>query len=365
MKLRVQKDEILPVLAAMANIADRRPVQAILSHLLLRSSEKGIQLLATDSEIQLMAELELHVEEPGQTAIPARKFYDICRTLPDGTEILLQKNGERLTLRAGSARFTLPTLSAQDFPIMAERTARLSGNCDGEDLQRGLSVAASAMAHNDTRYFLNGVFVEIQEQKMRLIATDGHRLARMEIPFAHAPEAEPFQGILPRKAVLELQRILSAGDVAWSFDEQGCRMQQGQQEFASRLVDANYPDYRRVIPLAQPTQCVIDRQTLKTALQQIDVIASDKNPACTLQFQAEELVLQSRNEEQEEGEIRVPAVLQGEATEIAFNTRYLLDAQQIFHCEQLLIQVRDSGSSALLRGQESDNPLYVVMPIRL
>ena len=213
MKLRVQKDEILPVLAAMANIADRRPVQAILSHLLLRSSEKGIQLLATDSEIQLMAELELHVEEPGQTAIPARKFYDICRTLPDGTEILLQKNGERLTLRAGSARFTLPTLSAQDFPIMAERTARLSGNCDGEDLQRGLSVAASAMAHNDTRYFLNGVFVEIQEQKMRLIATDGHRLARMEIPFAHAPEAELFQGILPRKPVLELQRILNAGKV--------------------------------------------------------------------------------------------------------------------------------------------------------
>ncbi|MEY2342800.1 DNA polymerase III subunit beta [Acidithiobacillus sp. IBUN Pt1247-S3] len=365
MKLRVQKDEILPLLAAMANIADRRPVQAILSHLLLRTTETGIQLVATDSEIQLLGELELAVEEAGQSAIPARKLYDICRTLADGSEILLHKDGERLTVRASSARFTLPTLSAQDFPIMEERTARLSGNCDGEDFQRALSVAATAMAHNDTRHFLNGVFVEIGGQKMRLVATDGHRLARMEIPFAHATEATAYQGILPRKAVLELLRIVSAGDIAWHFDEQGCRMQQRQQQFASRLVDANYPDYRRVIPVGHPTQCVVDRQSLKTALQQIDVIASDKNPACTLQFQREEIVLRSRNEDQEEGEISVPAALDGKPTEIAFNTRYLLDVQNIFVDEQLLIQVRDSGSSALIRSQESDNPLYIVMPIRL
>ncbi|WP_308389744.1 DNA polymerase III subunit beta [Acidithiobacillus sp. AMEEHan] len=365
MKLRVQKDEILPLLAATANIANRRPVQPILSHLLLRSTERGLQLIASDGEIQLRTELELKVEEGGQTAIPARKLYDICRTLVDGSEIFLHKDGERLTLRSGSARFTLPTLPAQDFPIMEERAARISGNCDGEDFQQALAAAATAMAHNDTRYFLNGVFVEIGEQKMRLVATDGHRLARVEIPFAHSSDAAPYQGILPRKTVLELLRIVGSGDVAWSFDEQGCRMQQEAQEFASRLVDANYPDYRRVIPVGQFTQCIIDRPTLKTALQQIDVIASDKNPVCTLQFQPENLVLRSRNEEQEEGEISVPAVLHGEATEIAFNTRYLLDAQNIFASDELLIQVRDSSSSALIRSQESDNPLYIVMPIRL
>lgn len=365
MKLRIQKEEILPLLAAMASIADRRPVQAILSHLLLRCSDSGVQLLATDSEIQLSGHLPVAATEGGETAIPARKLYDICRTLAENSEIQLHKDGERLTLRSGSARFTLPTLPAQDFPVMDQPAAQLQGNCDGEDFQRALAVAATTMAHNDTRYYLNGVLMEVGGQTMRLVATDGHRLAKMEIPFAHREDAEAYQGILPRKAVLELLRILAAGDTVCHFHARGFVLEQGQQQFACRLIDANYPDYRRVIPMGQPSQCQVNRQSFRAALQQIDVIASDKNPICSVQFHPHEIILRSRNEEQEEGEVSVPANLTGTATEISFNARYLLDVQQIFNEEELLLEIRDSSSSALIRGVESDNPLYIVMPIRL
>ncbi|MCE5394494.1 MAG: DNA polymerase III subunit beta [Acidithiobacillus sp.] len=365
MKLRLQREEILPVLAAMANIADRRPVQAILSHLLLTCTESSMEILGTDAEIQLQATLPVASAEPGQLAIPARKLYDIVRAIAENSELRIDHVGERVTIRAGNARFTLPTLSAHEYPRMQQPKVRLQGHCQGEDFQQALGIAATAMAHNDARFFLNGVLLEVQEQQLRLVATDGHRLALMEVPFAHDAEQASYQGIIPRKAVTELLRILEAGELVIRLSETACSFLQGQKEFSCRLIDAKYPDYRRVIPVGHPFEVHVERGSFKNALQQIDVISSDKSPACTLLFQGEQIILRSRNEEQAEGEVRIAASFQGSTTEISFNTRYLLDTQNIFNEEQLQLEIRDSSSSALIRGREQAYPLYVVMPIRL
>ncbi len=365
MKIHLERDKILPILSAMANIADRRPIQPILSHVLLDVREGKVRILATDLEVQLAAQLEISIETPGKTAVPARKLFEICRALPENAQIELKQEGEHIRILSGNARFNLHTLAAEQFPGLQAGIPRLQGNCEAESFRRALSVASVSMAQNDARFFLNGVLVEITGQQMRLVATDGHRLSLMHIPFAHEGAQGGYQGILPRKAVLELLRLITGSSVSLRFSDTSFVLETGEQQFSCKLVDAKYPDYRRVIPVGHPSKAHIQRADFKSALQQIDVVSSDKNPAAILVFQSGEITLRSRNEEQEEAEIRIPAGFQGDTVEIAFNTRYLMDSTQILEDEDIQVSIRDGNSSAMFTGPETDNPLYIVMPIRL
>jgi len=365
MKIRVQRDMLLPMLANMVSVADRRPIQPILSHLLMRAEGDLVTCVATDLEVQLHSHVAAQVEQGGSWAIPARKLYDICRSLPEGAEITIARDKERIALRCGSARFHLQSLPAEQFPESSTDDTLFSGRCSASALREAMAVAATAMAQNDARFFLNGVLLEVAEQELRCIATDGHRLARMTLAFAHSTEQAPYQGILPRKAVLELGRLLDGEDVELRFGHNAIVLADANMQFRCKLIDARYPDYRRVIPLGHPERAQLDRQALKQALTQISVLSSDKNPACVLHFQTETLALRSRNEEQEEAEVEIPVQYSGAGLEIAFNSHYLADSTQIFTDSEIAVQLKDNASSVLFTPLEGDNPLYIVMPIRL
>ncbi|MGC9238233.1 MAG: DNA polymerase III subunit beta [Acidithiobacillus sp.] len=365
MKIRVERDTLLPMLASMVSVADRRPIQPILSHLLVKAEGESLSCVATDLEVQLYSHVAAQVEQAGACAIPARKLYDICRSLAEGSQIDISRDKERIALRCGSARFHLQSLPAEQFPESGADDALFSGQCSGTALREALSVAATAMAQNDARFFLNGVLLEVAEQELRCIATDGHRLARMTLPFAHAEELPTYQGIMPRKAVLELSRLLGEEDVELRFGHNAIVLANDTLQFRCKLIDARYPDYRRVIPLGHPERAQLDRQSLKQALTQINVLSSDKNPACVLNFRTETLGLRSRNEEQEEAEVEIPVQYSGAGLEIAFNSHYLADSTQIFADPEIAVQLKDNSSSVLFTPLEGDNPLYIVMPIRL
>ncbi len=365
MKIHLERERILPILSAMASIANRRPIQPILSHVLLESREGKIRFLATDLEVQLAAQMETPIDTPGKTTVPARKLFEIFRTLPENVQIELKQEGEHLRIRSGNARFSLHTLPAEQFPGLQPGETRLQGHCEAESFHTALSVASISMAQNDARFFLNGVLVEITGQQMRLVATDGHRLSLMHIPFVQEGAHGSYQGILPRKAVLELLRLVASGNLSLCFSDTSFVLETADQQFSCKLVDAKYPDYRRVIPVGHPSKAHVQRMGFKNALQQIDIVSSDKNPAAILVFQDGEITLRSRNEEQEEAEIQIPAEFHGEKVEIAFNTRYLMDSAQILEDEDIQVSIKDGSSSAMFTGPESDNPLYIVMPIRL
>ena len=259
MKITIDREDLLPILANMANIADRRPVQPILAHVLIEAAGQHCRFVATDLEVQLAADLDHPVDAPGTCAVPARKLYDICRALPEHTPIEFHKDGEKLLLKAAKSRFTLHILPADQFPYLSTHSSRCQGNCNAKAFREALAVAANTMAQNDARLFLNGVLVEVEGQELRLVATDGHRLAMMTLPFASNLESGSYQAILPRKAVLELLRILDDGDIALEISDTGFLLNDGMQQFACKLIDAKYPDYRRVIPQGHPRFAILNR----------------------------------------------------------------------------------------------------------
>ncbi len=365
MKITIDREDLLPILANMANIADRRPVQPILAHVLIEAAGQHCRFVATDLEVQLSADLDHPVNAPGTCAVPARKLYDICRALPEHTPIEFHKDGEKLLLKAAKSRFTLHVLPADQFPYLSTHSSRCQGNCNAKAFREALAVTANTMAQNDARLFLNGVLIEVEGQELRLVATDGHRLAMMTLPFANNLESGSYQAILPRKAVLELLRILDDGDIALEMSDTGFLLNDGMQQFACKLIDAKYPDYRRVIPQGHPRFAILNRQTFKSALQQSDVLVSDRNPTTHLHLSNSQMTLRSCNEEQEEGEIQIPVEYQNDTLNIAFNSRYLTDTTQIFAQENLRMRVKDSDSSAVFTPVDGDNPLYIIMPVRL
>lgn len=365
MKLTMDREDILPVLANMANIADRRPVQPILAHVLIEAAGQHCRFIATDQEVQLSVDKDHPVDMPGSCAVPARKLYDICRALPEHTPLEFHTDGDKLLLKAAKSRFTLHVLPASQFPYLSIHSNRCQGHCDAAQFREALAVTANTMAQNDARIFLNGVLLEIQGQEMRLVATDGHRLAMMTLPFASSLEAESFQCILPRKAVMELLRIVSTGDIQLSLSDTSFVLDDGSQQFACKLIDAKYPDYRRVIPQGHPFFAVIDRQSFKSALQQSEVLVSDRNPTTQVHLDDNLMTLRSRNEEQEEGEVELTIAYQSQALDIAFNSRYLTDTIQIFNQDQIRMRVKEGNSAAVFTPMDVDNPLYILMPVRL
>ncbi len=365
MKLTIDRENILPILANMANIADRRPVQPILAHVLIEAAGQHCRFIATDQEIQLSVDMDHPVDMPGQCAVPARKLYDICRALPEHTPLEFNLNGEKLLIKAAKSRFTLHVLPAEKFPYLNIHSSCCQGNCEAGQFREALAVTANTMAQNDARIFLNGVLLEIQGQELRMVSTDGHRLAMMTLPFAHNLEEESFQCILPRKAVMELLRIVSNGDIHLELSDTSFVLDDGSQQFACKLIDAKYPDYRRVIPQGHPFFAILDRQSFKSALQQSEVLVSDRNPTTQVHLGADRLTLRSRNEEQEEGEIEITVEYQSNEIDIAFNSRYLTDTIQILPQENIRMRIKDGNSAAVFTPLDADNPLYILMPVRL
>ncbi len=364
MKFSAERESLLAALQSVIGVVERRQTMPILANLLLSAEQGKLAITATDLEVELVAQAEIKSSADGRLTVPGRKLLDICRSLPEGVTLTFTQDKERLTVKAGKSRFVLATLPAVDFPVIDELAQQQSLELAQADLRRLLDKTHFSMAQQDVRYYLNGMLLETDGKMLRTVATDGHRLALCEMDLPS--KAGNQQVIIPRKGVLELQRLLGTeGDVRITIGSNHIRAQIGDVRFTSKLIDGRFPEYSRVIPAASPKAIVADREMLRSALQRTSILANEKYRGIRLALKKDSMTLQAHNPEQEEAEEQVEVNYKGDELEVGFNVGYLLDALAAVDGNEVEIGVTDGNSSCLVRAPGATSARYVVMPMRL
>ncbi len=364
MKFSAERESLLAALQSVIGVVERRQTMPILANLLLSAEQGKLSITATDLEVELVASAEIKSSADGRLTLPGRKLLDICRSLPDGVTLTVTQDGDRVTVKAGKSRFVLASLPATDFPVIDELAQQQTLNLPQADFRRLLDKTHFSMAQQDVRYYLNGMLLETDGKMLRTVATDGHRLAlcEMDLPTTGGHQ----QVIIPRKGVLELQRLLgTAGDVSITIGSNHVRAQIGDVRFTSKLIDGRFPEYGRVIPAAPAKAVVADREVLRSALHRTSILANEKYRGIRLALKKNSLTLQAHNPEQEEAEEQVEVSYKGDELEVGFNVGYLLDALAAVDGNEVEIGVTDGNSSCLVRAPGATSARYVVMPMRL
>ena len=365
MKLRAARDVLLKPLQAVIGVVERRQTMPILSNVLLVAREGELLVTATDLEVELVASAEVAVEAGGEITVSGRKLLDICKALPDGSDIDISLSGEKLVVRSGRSKFSLVTLPAAEFPSVEDIKAGQTIAVSQEVLGRLIEKTHFSMAQQDVRYYLNGMLLEAGGKHLRAVATDGHRLALYEAEIDGAALDEQ-QVIVPRKGVLELQRLLDGdGTLNIELGANHVRIQLKGIRFTSKLIDGRFPEYDRVIPKESSNELKADKASLRSALQRTAILSNEKYRGIRLIIRDSGVVIQAHNPEQEEAEEELEVTYSGEDIEIGFNVNYLLDALGAVEGDEVTLSVLDSNSSCLIRQPGSDEGKFVVMPMRL
>ena len=364
MKFSAERESLLAALQSVIGVVERRQTMPILANLLLSADQGKLSITATDLEVELVATAAIKSGADGRLTVPGRKLLDICRSLPADVTLTFSQDGDKLTVKAGRSRFVLATLPAADFPVIEELAQQQSLKVPQADLRRLLDKTHFSMAQQDVRYYLNGMLLETDGKMLRTVATDGHRLALCEMDLP--TKASGQQVIVPRKGVLEMQRLLGTeGDVQITIGSNHIRAQIGDVRFTSKLIDGRFPEYSRVIPAAPQKAIVADREVLRAALQRTAILANEKYRGIRLALKKNSLTLQAHNPEQEEAEEQVEVTYKGDELEVGFNVSYLLDALAAVDGNEVEIGVTDGNSSCLVRAPGATSARYVVMPMRL
>ncbi len=365
MKFTAAREALLKPLQAVIGVVERRQTMPILANVLLVAKDGQLAVTATDLEVELVAQADVEIDSGGDVTVPGRKLLDICKALPDGAEVAIALSGEKLGIKSGRSKFTLTTLPAADFPTIEDINAGQTLSLPQATLCTLLDKTHFSMAQQDVRYYLNGLLIETDGKHLRAVATDGHRLALSQVQLDGKKMPEQ-QVIVPRKGVLELQRLMSGeGDVDLQLGSNHVRIELEGIRFTSKLIDGRFPEYERVIPQDTSNQLVADRDLLKGALQRTAILSNEKYRGIRLIIRESGVVLQAHNPEQEEAEEELEVKYKGDDIEIGFNVNYLLDALGAIESEEVTLSVVDSNSSCLLREPGKDDSKYVVMPMRL
>lgn len=368
MRFSIDRDALLKPLQAVHGVVERRQALPILSNVLVSARSGLLSLTGTDTEVELVARTDLADMEDGETTVPARKFLDICRALPSETTVEFAVDGDRVALRCGRSRFTLATLPASDYPSTDELVDANRVKIDSAALKRLIELTQFGMAQQDVRYYLNGMLFELDNNTLRTVATDGHRLALAEGGVENAG-MESRQLIMPRKAVLELSKIIAgAGDsLELVVGANAVQLDTGDILFTTKLIDGKFPDYQRVIPDQERVEKIIlaDRELLRQSLQRAAILSNEKYRAVRLCLAQGQMTVIASNPEQEEAEDVVEVDYDGDNMEIGFNVSYLIDALSTVPSSNVRILMSDPSSSCLILPEEGEGCEYVVMPMRL
>ncbi len=371
MKFSVQRETLLRPLSMVAGAVERRQTMPILANMLFKLSGNNLVVTGTDLEVELSAKIPVDVEDKASPAvtIPARKVVEICKSLPDESEIRFSTDDSKVTIQSGRSRFTLSTLPAKDFPSVQHDDSSYSVTVNQNDFADLIQKTAFSMAQQDVRYYLNGMLWEISDNQLRAVATDGHRLAVAEIPVIKQTDIENTQVIVPRKGVLELSKLLHESDAETldlEFGSSHIRAASDNLVFVSKLVDGKFPDYKRVLPKGGNKQIVAERQALKAALSRAAILSNEKFRGVRFTLANNLVSIQANNPEQEEASEEVNVDYSGDGLEMGFNVSYLIDVLGALGDNNTHITLTDSSSSALIQdGDKNNNARYVVMPMRL
>lgn len=365
MKLTAPREALLKPLQAVIGVVERRQTMPILANVLLVAKGGEVAITATDLEVELVATTVAEVDAAGEVTVPGRKLLDICKALPDDAKVSISLSGDKLSVKSGRSKFSLTTLPAAEFPTVEDINAGESVELSQALLARLLEKTHFAMAQQDVRYYLNGLLLETGKNMLRAVATDGHRLSLCQVALDNAKLPQK-QVIVPRKGVLELQRLLHGdGDLRIELGSNHVRIQLEGIRFTSKLIDGRFPEYERVIPKDTSNQLTADREAFRGALQRTAILSNEKYRGIRLIIRDGGIVLQAHNPEQEEAEEELEIEYRGDEIEIGFNVNYLLDALGAVETETVTLALVDGNSSCLLREPDKDDCKYVVMPMRL
>ena len=366
MKTTIKREDLLAPLQQIIGAVERRQTLPILGNVLFKSSDGDLTLAATDLEIEMVARVSADNTEDFETTIPARKLLDICKALPDGSAIDFNIDESRVSLTSARSRFTLATLSAKDFPSLDEIEVQQAFTIPQNVLKGLFDKTSFAMAQQDVRYYLNGILMEVEASRIKLVATDGHRLALSEVAL-DSGVSEARQIIVPRKAVLELSRLLDSGDspAKCELSKNHFRVETASLIFTTKLIEGQFPDYQRVIPVDGNKTMQVDREILKHSMSRIAILSNEKYRGIRLTLSSGNLSIQANNPDQEEAEEELQVEYEEGDMEIGFNVTYLIDVLNVLGSEKVQIKLKDSNSSAIMSDRQDESSLYVVMPMRV
>ena len=365
--LKATQSQFLSVLQSVAGIVERRHTLPILANVLIRKTAGSLQITTSDLEIQIRTTADLGGDEGNfTTTVGARKLIDILRTMPADQTVSLESSQSKLILKGGKSKFTLQSLPAEDFPLVQESASfGPAFSVPQKTLKNLLEQVSFAMAVHDIRYYLNGILFVAEGKQLSLVATDGHRLAFVSALLdVEVPKQEV---ILPRKTVIELQRLLSdaEGAIEMQFANNQAKFSFDGMEFVTKLVEGKFPDYNRVIPKNHHNSITLGRQALLSSLQRTAILTSDKFKGVRLNIDPGTLRVASNNAEQEEAVDELDIDYNGDSIEIGFNVTYLIDALTNMSQDMVRLELSDSNSSALLTIPDNATFKYVVMPMRI
>ena len=373
MKVTVERSELLRSLSHVHRVVERRNTIPILANVLIRAESGQLAFKATDLDLEVLESIAAEVASGGVTTVPAHMFYDIVRKLPEGAQIILEGSGDRavLLIRAGRSRFTLQTLPESDFPDLAAGDMTHSFMLPAADLKRLIDKTEFAISTEETRYYLNGIFLHTAGANgsavLRAVATDGHRLAQVELP---APDgAADMPGIIvPRKTVGEVHRLVEDvrdAKVKVELSATKIRFTMGPVVLTSKLIDGTFPDYGRVIPVGNDKELEVEKRDFEQAVDRVSTIASERGRAVKLSLSGGKLVLSVTNPDSGSATEEIEVGYDADPIDIGFNSRYLLDIAAQIEGDTAVLRLADPGSPTLIQDKDAKGALYVLMPMRV
>lgn len=370
MKFAINRQNLLKPLQAIVSVADKKHTMAILSNILCKVEENKLFLKASDLDTEVIAEVDVDlVSEAGTATISARKLIEITRHLSEDAQISIENKENKTTIKAAKGRFVLSSMDPESFPNMQHDLSKTSIQLPQSKLASLLKRVSFAMAHNDVRYFLNGMLWEISDTTFKVVATDGHRLAMSQIDIDSLPTDKTQRIIVPRKSVLELMKILEEQSddlIAIRFGNQHFQVKLPQYIFTSKLIDGRYPDYNRVVPQNNQRLLTAERDSLKQALVRTAILSNEKYRGVRLNLEPNTLRLAATNPEQEQANDEVEVNYHYDPMEVGFNVSYLLDVINTLDSNEVILRLGDDPTkSILIEDKGLCHSHYVVMPIRL
>ncbi len=371
MKLAIERSALLKGLGHVQSVVERRNTIPILSNILLEADGSQLRLTATDLELSMVETLPASVSQPGATTVQALTFYEIARKLPDGAQIeLATEDATSMAIAAGRSNFKLACLPREDFPVMTDGEMPHQFTVGAETAKRLIETTRFAMSTEETRHYLNGIYLHVFDadgsRMLRAVSTDGHRLAKVDVTCP--PGAEELPGIIiPRKAVGEIAKLADSGaeELTIGLSEAKIRVAAGPATLTSKLIDASYPDYQRVIPKANDKAMTVGRDEILAGVERVATLASDKTRAVKFHLEGDMLELLVSNPDAGSAKEELEVEFGGEALEVGFNSRYLTDILGQVEGDNVEIKFADANAPTLMRDPGDDGVLFVLMPMRV
>jgi DNA polymerase-3 subunit beta len=372
MQFVIERSNLLKSLGHVQSVVEKRGTIAVLSNVKIEAKGDGVELTATDMDLAVVEKAQATVNKNGATTVPAHMFYDIVRKLPEGAQIecSINDDGSKMTIRSGHSRFSLGCLPIEDFPVMADGDLNHHFSLKSAECQALAEKPSFAISTEETRYYLNGIYLHVagsgNGKVLRAVATDGHRLARIEIALPAGAANMPGV-IIPRKAIHELKKLLEEGegDVQISLSDSKIRFVYGNAVLVSKLIDGNFPDYERVIPSSNDKIMEVDCRLFSQAVDRVSVISSEKSRAIKFHIENGKLTLSATSAEHGTATEEVDVTYSASAIEVGFNSRYMLEMMSQIEGDTAQFLLNDGASPAIVRDTGDVSSLYVIMPMRV